>query len=479
MGTEGNTKAKPGRRSKRRILVWVLAIVVVLVVLVVFLVPGFVSSEKGRKIILAKINSSIDGEVDFAGLSMSWWRGIKVTDFSFNDGAGHTLIEAKQIITKPHYGSILTGGLSFGETRVDEPKVEINLEGQQAERSEDLPGEVLDSKKYKAIAFPIRKIDLVVNDGSLKVTGRGGETAEVAGINSKLTILPLSISSGKLGFAKAEYMGLHFGPTEVDVQIQDGRLRIAPFSSTVNNGQFNFAGEADFKESPTLFKTMGPIQMIKNVQINDETARRFLMYLNPIFANAISVSGAANFNCERFVIPLSGGGQDDIEVIGTVSIDQLRLEASDLLGQILSTVGVSVRGQNITISPTRFVLQGGFLRYDDMQMVVGDNPVNFAGAIGLDKSLNMRVTLPYTTRGKTVRVGEKDVGARRISLPLKGTIDKPELDPGKLFEEQLESQLRELLEEELKGELGERLKEELKGELGEKLLDELEGLFKK
>jgi hypothetical protein len=82
-------------------------------------------------------------------------------------------------------------------------------------------------------------------------------------------------------------------------------------------------------------------------------------------------------------------------------------------------------------------------------MIVGNNPINFQDAvIGLDKSLNMRVTLPYTTRGRTARVGEERAG-KRISLLLGGTIDKPELDLGKLLEEQLKEQLEEKLQEAL------------------------------
>jgi hypothetical protein len=244
-------------------------------------------------------------------------------------------------------------------------------------------------------------------------------------------------------------MGLNFVPTEVDIQIQNGLLRIAPFSSTVNNGRFNFAGEADFKQKPTLFRTPGAIQIIEDIQINDETTRKLLMYLNPLFANAVNISGVANFNCERLAIPLAGADKDDLEVAGTVSVKKLRLQASDLLGQILSLVGTSVRGEDITIHPTRFVLQNGFLRYDDMQMDIGDNPVNFKGVIGLDKSLDMTVTLPYTTRGRTARVGQETAG-KRITLPLKGTIDKPELDLGKLLEEQAIEKGLELLGELLK-----------------------------
>ena len=62
----------------------------------------------------------------------------------------------------------------------------------------------------------------------------------------------------------------------------------------------------------------------------------------------------------------------------------------------------------------------------------------------------MRVILPYTTRGETVRVG-KEVKGERISLPLRGSLNKPELDLSRLLEEQLIPQLDELLEGELEG----------------------------
>ena len=251
-------------------------------------------------------------------------------------------------------------------------------------------------------------------------------------------------AKAKVGFEKAGYMGLDFGPTDVDIQVQNGLLKIAPFTTTVNEGQFNFAGEADFKQEPALFKTAKPMQIAKDIKINDETTSKLLKYVNPIFADAVNVSGIANFNCEQLAIPLKSEARNDAVVIGTISMNRVRLQGSDLIGQILTTSRGDPRGTDMTIHPTRFVLQKGFLRYGDMQVDVGDNPVNFKGVIGLDKSLDMTVTLPYTTEGRTARIGRKTRGAR-IVLPLKGTVDKPELDTGKLLELQLKEQGEELL----------------------------------
>jgi hypothetical protein len=249
---------------------------------------------------------------------------------------------------------------------------------------------------------------------------------------------------GKVGFDKAGYMGLDFGPTDVNIQVQNGLLNIAPFTTTVNEGQFNFAGGADFTQKPSLFKAAKPMQIVKDMKVNDVTTKKLLKYVNPIFTDAVNVNGIANFNCEQLAIPLKSEAKNEAVVIGTISMDQVNMQTSDLLVQILTLFGGGSRSTVMTIHPTRFVLRDGYLKYEDMQIDVGDNPVNFKGTIGLDKSLDMTVTLPYTTEGRTARVGGATRGSR-IVLPLKGTVDEPQLDTAKLLELQLKQQGEELL----------------------------------
>ena len=182
MRAEKNSRTKPRKKTTTRILKLVLALIVVLIVLILFLIPAFVSSGKGRQIILAKINNSISGRTNFADLSMGWFRGINVADVSFKDNAGQIAVHVKQIATKPHYGSILTGNLSFGETIIDEPKVEINLKDLQREPSA--------GKRARPVMLPIKNIDLVLNDGDLKVTDPKANTVELSQINSKVNLRP-------------------------------------------------------------------------------------------------------------------------------------------------------------------------------------------------------------------------------------------------------------------------------------------------
>ena len=253
-------------------------------------------------------------------------------------------------------------------------------------------------------------------------------------------------TEAKFGFDKARYKGLNFGPTEMKIKVKGGLLTIEPFSTKVNKGKLNLGAKVNFKEKPMLLETPKPMQIIEKVNINDETTREMLMYLNPIFADAVNARGVADFHCEKLSIPLGGGTKNDLVVIGTIGIDKMHLEASNLLGQIMSIAGE--RSVDMTMLPTRFVLQKGFLRYDNMQINVGDNPVNFSGAIGLDKSIDMEITLPYTFAGSTIKSGE--IATDRVSLPIEGTLDKPKINMQKLIEGEALKQGLKLLEKVLK-----------------------------
>lgn len=253
-------------------------------------------------------------------------------------------------------------------------------------------------------------------------------------------------ASAPLGFDRAEYKGLNFGPTEVDLRTENGLMQIRPFSSTLNKGQFRFAADADLRLTPIFLKTPAPLQMAQGVQITEEMVDNLLRYVNPIFADAVGVSGIVNFASETMAIPLTPGHKDRAELIGTISMQEVRLQAS-LLNKILSAAKESVRDQIIVVRPTKIVLQNGIVRYDDMQIDVGDNPINFGGTIGPNGKLDMTVLLPYTYDGRTARVGDKE-GQRgeRIRLPLTGTLDEPQLNLQKLLELQLKDQLRRGIE---------------------------------
>ncbi|HON91021.1 MAG TPA: AsmA-like C-terminal region-containing protein [Sedimentisphaerales bacterium] len=248
-----------------------------------------------------------------------------------------------------------------------------------------------------------------------------------------------------LGFDSAEYKGLAFGPTQIDIQIEQGIMHIRPFTTTVNNGKLNFVGQVDLSKTPLLLKTTAPLQVVQGIQITDKMTGSFLQYVNPIFADAVNVRGVLDFETQSMTIPLTSGHGRTAQLDGTIGLQELRLEAS-LLNRILNAVKTSpVRDQTLTIRPTKIVLHNGAIRYDDMQIDLGDNPINFRGTIGLDGILDMRVLLPYTFEGRTVRIGEEGRTGNRISVPLTGTLTSPQINLAGFLQDQILGGLDELL----------------------------------
>ncbi len=222
-------------------------------------------------------------------------------------------------------------------------------------------------------------------------------------------------AKAKVGFDKAGYMGLNVGTTNVDLKVDKGFMTIAPFTSTVNNGQFNFGGSADFKQKPAIFRTPGQMQIVKDVQINKEMADKLLAKVNPVFFGASSISGTANFQCDQLAVPITGGKPEDANIAGTISLTDLKMQSSGLLPVILSAMGAS--SDTMTIHPTQFTVRDGYVKYPNMQMDIGDKPINFSGSVPIDptkKIESFSVTLP--------------VSGKRITAHVKGTPNKPELD---------------------------------------------------
>ncbi|MBN2133674.1 MAG: hypothetical protein JW741_29505 [Sedimentisphaerales bacterium] len=258
-------------------------------------------------------------------------------------------------------------------------------------------------------------------------------------------LLPNLTSRGRVGCDSAKYMGLRFGAIDVNVAVVEGLMRLAPFQTTVNEGQLRFAAQANFKQKPTLLQTPGPLLLAQNVRLNTETTEKLLKFINPIFANMANVSGEANFDCEKLVIPLTPGHEKEIQIVGTFSCNNLDLRASPALNNIFTASGKSLRDQRATIRPTRLVVRDGTVSYENMQIDVGDNPLNFGGVIGFDGRLNMTVTLPWTWRGRTTRVDREGEAGARITIPLRGTVNKVEIDTSQFLQQQLFKGLEDLL----------------------------------
>ncbi len=185
------TKKNTGKKILKITAGAVVILLLLVILLVAFIVPAYVSSESGRKLILSKANASGAGVIDFTKLSMSWLKGISVTNISFKNADRGLSVAVKGVSTRPDYGALLAGNLSLGETVIDEPKVEIDVDKMKQKAAETQKAAAKPAAKGKpetSAGVPIKRIDLVVKDGDVKIKDKRG-TVEVSNINTKVALL--------------------------------------------------------------------------------------------------------------------------------------------------------------------------------------------------------------------------------------------------------------------------------------------------
>jgi hypothetical protein len=250
-------------------------------------------------------------------------------------------------------------------------------------------------------------------------------------------------ANAAMGFQRADMMGLKFGPTELKLDVKQGRAAIDIPDADVSGGKVRFTGDVDLSAKPMKLMLRQPMQVVENVKIDDVISAQLLQYLNPVFAKGTNVSGIANLNCQTLAIPLAGATSSEILLDGSIGLKDVRLQ-SPLLQMIGQAAGGAM--DLFTVPPTPFTVKNGLVQYADMPMFFGKTyAVHFLRCrIGLeDKSLAMDVQVPLS------KEGDPQAG-RKIVLPLSGTLDRPKLDMSQMLQKQTEEVIKDVIQDKLK-----------------------------
>jgi len=419
MRVERTSKSKPRKRTVTKVLKLALALIVVMIVLVVLLMPAFISSEKGRRIILARINGAIAGKADFADLSMGWLKGIKVANLSFNDHAGRIWVEVEQVSAKPAYGSILTGNLSLGKTVIDRPRVEVHLKdlrdtpGSKTSRPQAAPAE------SRSVALPIKNLDLVLNNGSVKVTDPKTGTVELSQINSRIDLQPPGERSD---------FDLNMVVARAD---KTAHIKAAGNVTTKARKDWSLegtSGDLTIEVKDLDLESLGPIFALMSVEVDakgiiDGTTKgrikdgRFESLTTGIKAKDLDVT-AAQLKGDRLrtavldvTVELSQGKE-------TISVDTLKIESDFASVAATGTV------------PTSFKSAGDFLGADSSYDLKGDFDCDLAAVLSqMPKTLGLKEGTQVTSGRLTGNVatsteaGKRQIRANAMVAGLEGTVE--------------------------------------------------------
>ncbi|MHC4152893.1 MAG: AsmA family protein [Planctomycetota bacterium] len=191
MKTQKKNEKVSAKKRRKKWWLWLLLTILILIIALIVLLPTIISSEMARKTILAKINDAAPGHLDFTDLSMGWLKGVSVSDINYQDDMEGIVVKVKQFAAKPHFGSIIFGKISFGDTIINEPIISIDLkEISQPDMplQKQLPTPTLQSQPM--VALPVHQIDLNIKNGRFTVTDSKGNSAQLTQINSNLNLRP-------------------------------------------------------------------------------------------------------------------------------------------------------------------------------------------------------------------------------------------------------------------------------------------------
>ncbi len=182
---------KGHKSGKIRLLKWILIGSAGLLLLIFFMTPLYLSSAGGTRMLLGRINSSVDGQVQMDDFSIGWFKGVKLTNLSYDDSAGNTSVTVRRIETQPKYTSLLGGKVKLGKTVVEGPRVYLKVpEKPESLPDTKVPAGVAEESTKPAPVFPVQQIDLELIDGAatIELVGDVPQTVYFANIASTVQI---------------------------------------------------------------------------------------------------------------------------------------------------------------------------------------------------------------------------------------------------------------------------------------------------
>lgn len=175
------------KQGSLRVIKWVSLIAAGVVLLFFIGTPLFLSSSGGTNLLLGKINSSVDGQVQMEDLSVGWFRGVRLTNLLYTDTAGLTSVKVQSFQTRPNYSALLGGKVQLGKTVIQSPRVDIKVPPKGAVEVTQT-GSTPSKAASTPFVLPINQMDLELRDGQVTIEFPGDMPQKVSFTNIASTV---------------------------------------------------------------------------------------------------------------------------------------------------------------------------------------------------------------------------------------------------------------------------------------------------
>lgn len=251
-------------------------------------------------------------------------------------------------------------------------------------------------------------------------------------------------ASSKLGWDSANVIGIPIGNADVPILIQNGHF-LSKAEIPVSQGKLRWNLDGNIASNPITI-IQAPETVIDNVAITPQMCQGWLKYVAPLLADVTSVQGNLSLQIDDAKIVPTDLMQQTVQ--GQLTVHGANVGPGPLADQILllvqqirnlrKGVGATDGGGQATTwlhMPQQnigFNVQNGRVAHQNMQIQAGDVIINTSGTVGIDGSLELVASVPVQADWVEKAPALQSLAGQQIQLPLRGTVQKPQVDFGAL-----------------------------------------------
>jgi len=232
----------------------------------------------------------------------------------------------------------------------------------------------------------------------------------------------------------ADVYGLEFGPASVVARAVEGRLTFDPVETTVNEGRLRLVPEyrpASVDEGGGPALRLGPGTALTDVRVNDDVSRRVLSFVAPVLDNATRVRGRVSARLDEATFPIGADRGRGPTVTGSVEFQDVEFAPGPLADLFYGLVGRDDRPTVKINQPVSLSIADRRVYQKGLSVPLGPVArVDLEGWVDFDRNINLMASLPVTPAIVADRPVLKGlIGGNAIKIPVRGTLQKPEIDP--------------------------------------------------
>ncbi len=423
---------------------------------------------------LLKLNA--DTEID-EGTKL---RGIPMLSVGFNSDMGSLTLRGSGIRNVPDAGlSIETAAIKMESSFARLMPLMSALGGPQGDL--DLSGDIAASMKCSLTDDTLNISDLDINlapfafrhetklslDKSLRVTGRlsapriGSPDERLAGTSADFL----------LALESANLMGMQLSGIKLPFRL-DRALAELDVETAVNEGKLLLPLRVNAAGDPLVAAIPDNTRVLQGVRLTDGMVNEMLAFISPLLRGCAVSTGSVSAQMNRFRFPFGKPDPSLVEFDCISSFRNVSFGSAGMLFDILSLANLQDETLTVPDQDVQSTHRNGRIHTDPLTLKAGGFDIIISGSAGLDGTLDYVARLPFTP-GMVGESAYRYLEGRSITLPVTGTVKKPEFDKSRFLEEAARTAAAAGLE---------KLKEKASGEdkeLIERGIQEGEKLLKK